>query len=43
VASLQGEEVWRAFAGVDGIFDGVTTKPYGVFIVKTVTHEVDKH
>jgi len=32
----KGEEVWRVDAGSAGIFDGVKTKRYGVFIVKTI-------
>jgi len=29
-------EVWRAAAATVGIFDGVTSKPYGAFSVKTI-------
>jgi hypothetical protein len=32
----KGKEVWRANTGEPGIFDGVTSKRYGVFIVKEV-------
>ncbi|MDR3622447.1 MAG: hypothetical protein P4L85_24060 [Paludisphaera borealis] len=32
----QGKEVWRASRAEQGIFDGVTTKRYGVFSVKTI-------
>jgi hypothetical protein len=32
----QGKLVWRAEADSPGIFDGVTTKRYGVFSVKTI-------
>ena len=32
----QGKLVWRADADSPGIFDGVTTKRYGVFSVKTI-------
>jgi hypothetical protein len=35
----QGKEVWRADAAVVGIFDGVTTKRYGAFQVKTVANQ----
>ena len=35
----KAEEVWRIGAGGAGIFDGVTTKPYGVFFVKTIRHD----
>ena len=38
----QGVEVWRADAGSVGIFDGVTTKRYGVFLVKRITREDDE-
>jgi hypothetical protein len=37
----KGKEVWRITAGGAGIFDGVNTKPYGVFFVKTIPHEAD--
>ncbi len=36
---FKGEEVWRIGAGGPGIFDGVKTKPYGVFLVKTIRHD----
>jgi hypothetical protein len=36
-----GKEVWRAAAGSKGIIDGVSTARYGVFLVKTIPHEVD--
>lgn len=35
----KGEELWRVQAGVPGIFDGVTTKRYGTFLVKTLTND----
>ena len=37
----KGKEVWRITAGGAGIFDGVNTKPYGVFFVKTIPQEAD--
>jgi hypothetical protein len=37
----QGKEVWRADAATVGIFDGVTTKCYGAFRVKTVANQSD--
>jgi hypothetical protein len=33
----RGKEVWRADAATPGLFDGVTTKRYGAFSVKTIT------
>ncbi len=38
----KGEEVWRVDAGAAGIFDGVTTKRYGVFNVKSIRQDVDE-
>jgi hypothetical protein len=32
----QGKEVWRANPATVGIFDGVTTRRYGAFVVKTI-------
>ena len=32
----QGREVWCAEGATVGIFDGVTTKRYGAFFVKTI-------
>lgn len=37
----QGREVWRADSGAVGIFDGVTTKHYGVFQVKVIANQGD--
>jgi len=36
-----GKEVWRSAAGSVDVFDGVTTKRYGVHLVKTIPHAVD--
>jgi hypothetical protein len=38
----KGVEVWHADAGSPGVFDGVNTKPYGVFAVKDVVREETK-
>jgi hypothetical protein len=35
----QDREVWRAAPATVGIFDGVTTKPYGAFSVKTIANQ----
>ena len=37
----QRKEVWRADPTAAGIFDGVTTKRYGVFQVKTIANQGD--
>ena len=37
-----GEEVWRAMGTVIGVFDGVNTKHYGVFEVKTIPDDKDR-
>ena len=37
----KGKEVWRVDAGSAGIFDGVKTKRYGVFIVKDIPDNVN--
>ena len=37
----KGKEIWRAAADLPGMFDGVTTKRYGVYLVKTIPHAVD--
>jgi hypothetical protein len=34
-------EVWRADPATAGIFDGVTTKRYGVFQVTTIANQGD--
>jgi hypothetical protein len=33
--------VWRVAAASKGIFDGVTTTPYGTFYVKRIQLDVD--
>jgi len=38
----QGKEVWRADPATVGVFDGVTTKRYGAFQVKTIPNEGDE-
>ncbi len=38
----QGREVWKADQATAGIFDGVTSKRYGAFSVKTVQKPADK-
>jgi hypothetical protein len=38
----QGKDVWRADPATIGIFDGVTTKPYGAFQVKTIPNPADE-
>jgi hypothetical protein len=40
-AQYQGKEVWRAEPSTVGIFDGVTSKRYGAFSVKTITNPDD--
>jgi hypothetical protein len=35
-------EVWRVGAATTGIFDGVTSKPYGAFMVKTISPPADE-
>jgi hypothetical protein len=35
----KGEEVWHTLADGLGAFDGVATRPYGAFLVKTLRHE----
>jgi len=37
----EGKEIWRTAADSAGIFDGVITKPYGVFIVKMIPRNRD--
>jgi hypothetical protein len=37
----QGKEIWRVDAATAGIFDGVTSKRYGAFSVKTVPDQGD--
>jgi hypothetical protein len=37
----QGREIWKADAATAGIFDGVTTKRYGAFSVKTIPRPGD--
>jgi hypothetical protein len=39
--TYKGKEVWRANTGEPGIFDGVRSKRYGVFIVKEVLERVE--
>ena len=38
----EDREVWRVKAATAGIFDGVTSKPYGVFSVKTIPNQEEK-
>ena len=38
----RGKEVWRADPATVGIFDGVTTKRYGAFQIKTITYAGDE-
>ncbi len=38
----RGKQVWRAEPASVGIFDGVTTTPYGAFSVKSIPNEGDK-
>jgi hypothetical protein len=38
----EGKEIWRTSTSSAGIFDGVTTKRYGVFIVKEIPREVGR-
>jgi hypothetical protein len=38
----RGKEVWRADPATVGIFDGVTSKRYGAFQVKTITYPGDE-
>ena len=37
----QGREIWKAGAATAGIFDGVTTKRYGAFSIKTIPNPSD--
>ncbi len=38
----QGKEVWKADPANRGIFDGVTTTPYGAFQVKTIPNQSEE-
>jgi hypothetical protein len=38
----KGREVWKAEQSTTGIFDGVTSKPYGAFSVKTIAEPSEK-
>jgi hypothetical protein len=38
----QDREVWRAEPATVGIFDGVTSKRYGAFSVKTITRPAEE-
>jgi hypothetical protein len=38
----KGKELWRVAEGTKGIFDGVTTEPYGAFVVKRVRLSIDE-
>jgi hypothetical protein len=38
----QGKEVWRADRATVGIFDGVTTKPYGAFQMQSIPDRRDE-
>jgi hypothetical protein len=38
----QGKEIWRADPATVGIFDGVTSKRYGAFQVKTISNQGDE-
>ncbi len=39
--SFQGREIWKADGAAAGVFDGVTSKPYAAFGVKTVARPAD--